>query len=1136
MERLLVSKHAVVLLAALSLLQIYSVHAYSQVPARFKHLTTADGLSNNQVTDILQDHHGFLWIATNNGLSRYDGYAFQVYRHSFGDPQGLKSSAINSLFLDSKDRLWVGTANGLHQFNFHRLSFRHHDSPQNQSDWNVRSIAETADGNLIIGSESGLLQLDPESGDFSAYFAPEHPNQWLNDASINAVLMDRSNSLWIGTETGLYRHSKSNGRVIAYVHVEGNPNSLVEGSVLSLFEDKSGHIWIGIDGGLSQLDPVNNRVWNYYHEDDGGAADQLVGDEVLDVTQDDQGIIWIATTEGLNRYDAVKKVFTPYFHHPDFADSLAHSQTTSLYIDRSGILWTGTAGGGLSRLNLKRKPFHHAQHQPGKSDSLGYDSVLSFKEDGQGRLWVGLDDEGFNRFDPETGDFERFEYEAEDYPTTENQEGIFYIDSGGIHKDRIRSIEVDSTGNLWMGTSEGLEYFNLESIQFRHFSPKEDRPHSLSAEDILVVRLTAPEVLWLGTDGGGLIRFNPKTYETKIYRHQPGDPTSLSGDTVTAILPNGDGKLWIATKGAGLNLFDSNSEQFKSWRSTKTSDHSLSHDNVWSLHLSGQGNLWIGTDNGLNRLNPATEKIEHFGENEGITAPIILGILEDNSGNLWLSKERGVSKFNPALLTVRNYSSRNGLPTDQFLHGAYYKSSTGQFYLGSNQGMVFFDPEMIEDNSHQPKLLLTGLQIFNKSIIPGDDSPLDSAVSEAKKLHLTWRDKVVSFTFSALDFTNPENNLYQYKLEGFDLDWSESNRRRVVSYTNLPAGTYLFRVRGSNNDGIWSDNEIALAVEVAPPPWQTWWAYSIYLILTAATLIAVIWYRTLKLRKALAAREKANLLLEQKVADRTNELNLKNLELEKSNRNIISSIQYAQKIQHALLPSDSLVKQLFDDCFIVWQPRDIVGGDVYYIDQLNGFTVVAVIDCTGHGVPGAFMTMLASSGLRRITVDENCLNPSEILTRLNMIVKKSLQQDSDHVRSDDGMDAAVCVVSPEQKELTFAGANLPLTYAYQDQIHAIKGDRHSIGYKKSDMDYQFTNHTVAVEKDMVFYLYTDGITDQLGGQKRRMFGNRRLREALLKRHQLPFDKQKEEVVVEFDNYRSDHTAQDDFTLIGFRIR
>ena len=1106
-----------------------SKFAHAQSLIEFEHLTTANGLSSNIVTSVLQDKQGFLWVGTENGLNRYDGYEFQVFRSDPSRPNSLSNNKISTLYQDDSGELWIGTGNGLNRFDYYNFNFERFHLSDNA----VISITESQAGNLIIGTETGVISFNIAKSEFELLFS-NHPGHILNQTKVSALLKDAHDTLWVGTDEGLFNWDSKTDTFTKYEHNEANPDSLVDNAILTLYQDTRGYLWIGIDGGLSRLNPETGKIRNFYHYEDGDNK-ELVGDEVLAVIEDHLGYIWVATTEGLNRYNPENNEFLAYIHQPEFSNSLAHSEVKSLLVDRSGILWVGTKGGGLSRLNLKRKPFQYSQHHPKKDDSLGYDSVLSFYEDKNGSIWVGLDDEGFNRFSPETKIFERFEYEAEDYAAVETQEGIFYVDSGGIHKDRIRAIQIDGRDNLWLGTSEGLEYFDVSNTAFRHFSPRPERPHGLSHEDIYKLILAAEDTLWIATMGGGLNRFNPQNYHNEIFQFEPDNPKSISSNQLTTMIQDRSGELWIGTLEHGLNRFNPDKREFIRLPHEPGNPNSLSHNQVWSLHQASSGDIWIGTSNGLNRYDPQSEIFQYFGEGHGISDAHILGILEDTQGNLWLSKEKGLTRFNLQTYHVTNYSARNGLPTDQFLPGAHFISATGIIYLGSNQGMVYFDPATIHENNHVPPIALTKLQILNNVILPGEGSRLDVAISEAKSLDLSYKDKAISFTFAALDYANSDNNRYAYRLEGFDDDWNDIGHRRIASYTSLPAGSYNFKVKGTNNDGLWNEEGLSLALRVAPPPWQTWWAYCLYALAALLFVVGYNRYRTLKMRQKLVAQEQANWQLEQKVAERTQELHLKNAELERSNKEILSSIRYAQKIQNSLLPNVNTVKEIFSDCFIVWRPRDIVGGDVYYIDQLQKKTIIAVIDCTGHGVPGAFMTMLASSGLRRITVDEGCLEPAKVLSRLNSIVKTSLQQDSDYVDSDDGLDAAICLIDPNKKQLAFSGANLPLTYIEKNNVETIKGDRESIGYKRSKIDYEFTTHQLAIKEGMSFYLYTDGITDQLGGNKRRMFGNRRLHETLLETYRLPTQQQKQQVIVEFENYRSEHAVQDDITLIGFRI-
>ncbi len=883
---------------------------------QFEHLTTANGLSSNLITTILQDDRGFLWFGTENGLNRYDGYDFQVYRHQPSDATSLSSNEIHVIYQDKTSALWVGTSDGLNRFDRNTVQFERfqHDpnNSQSLSHNSVKTVIEDQSGNLLIGTGQGVNRFDPQTKQFSPFFGANPPHPDLPQAEVNALMADRAGNLWIGTSDGLYQWNPQTNDVVVYEHDEQNTdNSLVDNTILSLFEDIHGTIWISIDGGLTRLNPKTGTMINNYHFEDGSGI-QLVGDEVTGVLQDENGFHWIATTEGLNRYELKTDEYLAFIHDPKFADSLAHSKVKTLYIDSSGILWLGTEGGGVSRLNLKKKPFFHDQHHPENDQSLGYDSVISFWEEAQGRIWVGLDDEGFNRFDPNTGLFERFEYEAENYTGIESTGDIFYIETGGIHKDRVRSIQPNAQGNLWIGTSEGLEYFDLETIRFRHFHPKEGRPHSLSHENIQVVLLTSETSLWIGTKGGGLNHFNPQTYENEIYAYDPSNPASLSGDHVISLIQDPSGNLWIGTDGDGLNYFNLQTKTFEHFQHDPNQPQSLSNNQIWSLYQAKDQTVWIGTSNGLNRMDPSTKAFTHYGEAEGLTDPLILGILEDRQGNLWLSKQKGISKFNPTTREFHNYNAKNGLPTDQFLQGAYFQSSTGIIYLGSNQGMIYFDPAAIQNNSHVPPVVFTKLQILNQTIVPGKDSPLNVDITETKRLSLSYWENSVSFTFAALDYSNPANNQYAYRLEGFDETWNEIGDRRFVSFASLPEGEYVLTVRGSNNDGVWNETGTSIHLSISPPPWRTWWAYALYLLAIVGVIVGYSRYKTLKYEEELKAQEQAKHLLEEKVDERTKELRdtqAKVLQLEKDKTEQQMAGGFAHEMRNALVGSKIVIEE-----------------------------------------------------------------------------------------------------------------------------------------------------------------------------------------------------------------------------------
>jgi serine phosphatase RsbU (regulator of sigma subunit) len=425
-----------------------------------------------------------------------------------------------------------------------------------------------------------------------------------------------------------------------------------------------------------------------------------------------------------------------------------------------------------------------------------------------------------------------------------------------------------------------------------------------------------------------------------------------------------------------------------------------------------------------------------------------------------------------------------------------------------------------------------------------EDSILGKTAPYTDEIKLSYKERVFSFEFAALHFASPEKNQYAYKMEGFDSDWIWSGSRRFVSYTNLASGRYVFRVKASNNDGLWNEKGASVKITVTPRPWKTWWAYTVYVITVISALFGYVRRKT-KAQAAEIERHREELeqkrelaeLLENTVKERTSEL-------KDALEEITDSLNYARLIQRTLLPNSEDLKRAMPNSFFIWMPRDIVGGDIFFFDAFAGGFVIAVIDCTGHGVPGAFMTMIAFSALKRIIADEKCNDPAEILKRLNRIVKTSLQQDTEYALTDDGLDAAICVVKMNPGysvsfELTFAGSRVPLFYTQKNEIRVIKGDRQSIGYKRSDLNFEYVNHSIAIQKGMNFYMATDGFTDQLASDasgKISRFGKRRFTELLRKNSHLPFEEQEERILSNFRAHQGEMDRQDDVTVAGFGFR
>ena len=1105
-------------------------------------------LSQSTVSSIVQDDKGFMWFGTWDGLNRYDGYNFTVFRHDPDDPDSLSSSNIAFLFEDRGGALWMGTDNGLNRLDRTEgkfIRYQHDpDHPDSLSNNEVTSFFDDRTGVMWVGTKNGLNRLERQTETFVRYQNnPDDPNS-LSHNSVSCVYEDRTATLWVGTESGLNRLNRKQQKLKTetFTHFRNDsadPRSLSHNSISCVYEDHAGALWIGTKGGLNRFDREREIFTRYQH--DPADPRSLSSDEISCLFEDRSGTLWIGTDRGLNKFDREKEKFVRYQNDPADIHSLSHDVVMSLFGDRSGVIWVGTYTGGLSKFDLETKKFVHYRTNSDIPESLSHNVVWAISEDRPGLFWIGTD-RGLNRFDQEAEKFTHYRHDE--------------TDPHSLGNDEIWSVLRDSSGLLWVGTKSGLNAFDRKTETFTRYQINSDPDDSDYADENKIKAILEDRTgfLWIGTSGG-LNRFNRDSGIFTPYKNIPDDPLSLSNDTVWAICEDGDGKLWIGTEN-GLNQFDRGNETFIRYQA----DDGLSNSWILSICEDSEGMLWLGTVGGLNKFDRRQKTFTHYREKDGLPNDVVYGVLEDDHGNLWISTNKGISKFNPKTETFTNYNSKDGLQSNEFNVGACFKSSAGEMFFGGINGFNVFHPGDIQDNPHIPPILITNFQIGESSDM---NFSLKKFVTETNEVMLSHKDKVLSFEFVALHYSSPRKNLYAYMMEGFDRDWIDSGTRRFARYTNLPPGEYVFRVKGSNNDGVWNEQGNSILFIMPPPPWKTWWAYSFYILLVIFALQCAVRHKRKMdakvlddYRRELEKKQELARYLEQKVEERTRELNKTLEKVEEANTKIMDSIQYAKMIQDSLLPNPDEVANYLPDNFFIWMPRDIVGGDIFFADFFDdsargsgrGF-VVAVMDCTGHGVPGAFMTMIASSGLRRIITDEGCRDPADALKRLNFIVKTSLQQDTKYALSDDGLDAAICFVHFSQSRtegtgnksqiITFAGAKLSLVYIHNGELHAIKGDKQSLGYKpsrRSNIDFCFTKHVIPIKKGMTFYMYTDGFVDQLGGQREMPFGTRRLRNTLKENVHLPFDKQKEILLKAFEEHKGEHERQDDVTVIGFNVR
>ena len=842
----------------------------------FDHLSTEDGLSYPEVYHIIQDDQGFIWLATAEGLNRYDGYEFKVYKHDQSDLTSLSRNHVEVIEQDNQDPniFWVATHNGLNKFDRRTETFTRYlpnpEDPNSIAGPVLDELIQDKTGGLWLGTRrNGLDYFDPTTEQFTHYrHNPDDPTS-LSQNRVTKLYLDNQDTLWVGTsKAGFNRFDPQSNSFIRYEPNPDDPNSVSGPWVQDFVQTDDGMLWISMDyDGLSSFDPETEQFTHYHFDPDtphalsGVFEEQPWTDAML---KDEAGILWIGIhDDGINRFDPETERFIHYQPDPLDPTAISRESVDELYQDSSGLVWAGL-GTGAAKFNPQGSVFTLYQHDPNNPNSLSGQVITEIYEDSAGMLWIGTEANGLNRYDPQTNQFTHYRHDP-DNPNS-------------LTNNRVYTIYQDSDGILWIGTEDGFNRFDPTSETFTHYRHDPDNPNSLASNNIYSFLADPDGSFWLGIWETGLNRFDPTTETVTRYPYndEAGDETSDFVDRrITHITTDSAGNLWLSTYN-GFTKFDPTSETFTNYLPDPNNANSIGVASVEMIHVDSQDILWIGTrGGGLSRFDPTSETFSHYLDRDGLPRLGVHHILGDEQGNLWLGTSREVVRFNPETEAFKVYDQRYGLPSDGFRRGARFKGRDGRLYIGSHDGLLSFHPEELQPSQEQPPVYLTKFLLVNRAVKAGEEnSPLTEPIEQLDSLTLSYEQSDFGFEFAALSYFAPELIQYRYILERYHDDWVETDSsRRLVNFTNLSPGDYTFRVQATNQDGVWSEHEARLDITITPPWWQTIWFQGGMLLSAVGLVLGGVRWRTKSI-------EQRNRELESEVIARTIELTESNKQLE----------------------------------------------------------------------------------------------------------------------------------------------------------------------------------------------------------------------------------------------------------------
>lgn len=823
---------------------------------KFKHLTVDQGLSHTWIIDILKDSRNFMWFAAANGLNKYDGYKFEVFQHTHDDITSLPQSLVTDLFEDSQGVIWIATGEGLSRYNRDTNNFRNYYPDSSSTSIlgrMIQAIVEDSKGRLWISTSLGLNLYHRETDDFTRFrYGSQNIQQIAPVSPIGAILSDEQNILWIGTlDHGLIRFDTNTKTFVQYILGDNSKSARSNSSVTSL-QLEGNNLWVGTLGnGLFKFDirfTKGNKVVQYKH--DPHNPESLSNDNVMSLLYQSKDKIWVGTENyGLDLFNSQTGKFLHHLPESNNPYSLNNGSIYSLYSDSSNNLWVGTYSGGVNVSFVNLQDFEVYRGIAETKNSMNCNIVTSFIEDKQDNLWIGTDGGGLNYMDRDNNTFK-----------------VYSSENTNLKSDAIQSFAYDSKGNLWLSAWEGgISRFDKSDTKFYSISTENGLPDN----NVISFLIDSEDRIWAGCFFSGLVLLNKNHRVEKIYNHTN---SGLQNESVRILHQDKNKNIIIGTD-EGIFFFNPVKDTFKWYKKNPNNPNSLSGNQIYAITEQRNGIFWFGTGFGLNRFDPVTEKFSHFYKENGLPSNRIVGLIFDHNDDLWISTDKGIAKMDIEKKVFKTYTISDGLQGNQFNINSQYRTNRNEILFGGKNGFNLFHPDSLKKNTAPPQVVLTDFQIFNRAVNIGEDEPLKKHISVAESIDLSYKESVFSFSFSALSYEAPECNQYAYMMEGFDEDWIYAGNNRHTTYTNLSPGKYIFKVKASNNDGVWNEKGASIKIYIHPPFWQTVW-FRVFMILLILGIIAIFHLFRINIEKSRSRR------LERRVQERTQKLKALNDELE----------------------------------------------------------------------------------------------------------------------------------------------------------------------------------------------------------------------------------------------------------------